>query len=296
MEIMRHSRQMRDPKGIRFFYLGEGVSGRCFLARQGGGSLVIKLFTSPSLFMDETQINRYLLDTLSDYRDRDHICTWSGFGMLKKEYNRVMYAILPYHGIPTTRFTPLYQPHMATKLVDSFQAICRQLINLHTLSVYHTDIRNHNVVIDEDGSAYLIDWGNAFVPKLNPKAYNRDGTISHLPNPTLCPETIRHKISYMTKKTMDYPILCKQNAFTHHDLEATDLYALTMVYVRVCKACMQNAMQLRDAIGGFLQCMYDSYKGDHDIIRPFVLEALMENFEANQCMEFFKSWSLMNAH
>lgn len=296
LEIVRHSRQMRDLRGIRFFYLGEGVSGKCFLAKQESRSLVIKLFSSPSLFMEETQINRYLLDNLSDYKERDHIGTWSGFGMLKKEYNRIMYAILPYLGLPTPRFIPFYQPHMRAKLVQSFQTICRQLARLHSLSVYHTDIRNHNIVIDEDGSAYLIDWGNAFIPKLNPKAYNKDGTISHLPNPVLCPESIKHKISCMTKKTMDYPILCRTNAFTYHDLEATDFYALTMVFVKICKACIQNEIHLRDAIGEFLQCIYENCNNNHEILRPFILEAIMEHFEAHQCMEFFKAWSVLNSN
>ncbi|EKX32200.1 hypothetical protein GUITHDRAFT_121622 [Guillardia theta CCMP2712] len=296
LEVVRHSRQMRDLRGIRFFYLGEGVSGKCFLAKQEGHALVIKLFSSPTLFMEETQINRYLLDQLSDYRERDHIGTWSGFGMLKKEYNRIMYAILPYLGVPTPRFISFYQPHMREKLVESFQRICRQLARLHSLSVYHTDIRNHNIVINEDGSAYLIDWGNAFIPKLHPKAYNKDGTISHLPNPTLCPESIKLKISCMTKNTMDYPIVCRANAFTYHDLEATDFYALTMVFVKICKACIQNDIHLRDAIGGFLQCIYENCNNNQDILRPFILEAIMEHFDAHQCMEFFKAWSILNSN
>jgi serine/threonine-protein kinase len=80
------------------------------------------------------------------------------------EYNGMPYYVMPYiDGVSIRDYTTMYgafKPEQALAVVDG---VCSALIYMHSHSVFHRDIKPHNILIARDGTAILTDFGIAAI-------------------------------------------------------------------------------------------------------------------------------------
>ncbi|MEL6270720.1 MAG: serine/threonine-protein kinase [Chloroflexota bacterium] len=80
------------------------------------------------------------------------------------EFRGLPYYVMPYiDGVSVRDYTTMYgafKPEQALPVVDG---VCSALIYMHSHSVYHRDIKPHNILIARDGVPYLTDFGIAAI-------------------------------------------------------------------------------------------------------------------------------------
>lgn len=296
VRVLQHSgvaSPSAKPSDLSVHNIGSGVAGTCFLVRFRGQQNVIKLFQSRDCFQNEKECNQHLASIMKSGPGYNlHCCVWRACGTFTHEGNRVMYAILPYRGLSVSRIRDMRNmndPAKVQRVVDSFESLASYLCMLHGMGVFHTDLKHDNVTMDEDGNVFLIDWGNAFITKLNDYCRNGDGTYNHLPCARLVPRTIMLKVCRLTASRYDYPITRHFNTFKIQDFAMCDIYGLISIFSDILSRMLPSPNQrIRDFLHHviaetqppFLQtvrrCILKCAKEEIHIPKGVILEAVEE--------------------
>jgi tRNA A-37 threonylcarbamoyl transferase component Bud32 len=141
--------------------LGEGGMSYVYLAQdlETDRQVALKVL-SPRLIRDPASVERLKREAAIAMRlDHPNVCPILGLGETPE---RLIYLVMPYlPGEPLSEHEIRQGALSVAEGVPLLLQICRGLEHAHKLEIVHRDLKPENVIVREDGSPVLVDFGLA---------------------------------------------------------------------------------------------------------------------------------------
>ncbi len=140
--------------------IGEGGMGRVLLAEDpnSGEMVAIKHIHLSLLYMSNYRRRFEREIQIMEYLTHSSLMPLLDEG----EVNEVPYYVMPYiDGVTVRDYLHTYGAFTAAQSLPVVDGICSALVYMHRHSVFHRDIKPHNILIARSGKPFLTDFGIA---------------------------------------------------------------------------------------------------------------------------------------
>ncbi|KAI8985881.1 hypothetical protein BDB01DRAFT_786654 [Pilobolus umbonatus] len=209
--------------------LGEGAYGTAKLAYMKDDptkkKYVIKCISKSKIVVDSWIRDRKLgmvpleIHILKKLKDNPHKNCCSLVTYMEDEDS--YYIVMKLYGensVDLFDYIELNEQINENDIKNIFRQIAEAVDHLHSLNIVHRDIKDENILLDEDGCAHLIDFGSAAYYKPGRMFDTFGGTLDY------CAPEILKGMSYegppqdiWSLGTLLYTLICRENPFYNVD-------------------------------------------------------------------------------